>query len=462
LTRKILLTLLTLSLVACTCLAGTGLVVASVFALNPNLMPTASVEDNPFPVVLPDSLDGEQLPKEILAEMDQIQIEVAQIRRLAPQQAVYRDVLSPQQLQQVVEEEFFSDYPAEDARVDAELLTALGLLEPGFDLLAFYQDLYSEQVAGYYDPESKEMIVVQADDFTGLERMTYAHEYTHALQDQTYDLFNGLGFREGVCELDGDACAAILALIEGDATFTEQLWFFRQSTQQDKLDVQQFALNFQTPVFDSAPEFMRQDFMFPYVQGNEFVQTIYDRSGWTGIEAVYDQPPVSTEQILHPDLYGSELPQAVDIPVMGDESNGWMMIDEGVLGEWYTLLTLAYGWQSDARIALPIAKEAAAGWGGDRYRLYENDQTGQQALVVRWKADNQRDAVELFESLVETSQKRWAEGEWSISGSEQASGETRQAAIWIGRMDTELLWVLAPDANTLNWLKGGFPVWTTQ
>ena len=462
-TRKLLLTLLTLILVACVCLTGSGLAAAGTFMLNSAKEINSSPQDGlPFPVILPESLEGEALPRDMLAAMDQIQLEVAQIRRLAPQQAVYRDVLSKAELQKVVESEFFRDYPTEDVQVDTQLLTALGLLEPGFDLLGFYQNLYSEQVAGYYDPETKEMIVVQADDFSGLERMTYAHEYTHALQDQTYDLYNGLGFQDGLCVLNGDECAAVLALIEGDATFTEQLWFFRNSSQQDKLDVQAFALNFQTPVFDSAPEFMRQDFMFPYIQGNEFVQSQYDKAGWLGVEWAYDQPPLSTEQILHPHLYFGEIPQYVHMPLMADEQSGWKMVDSGVLGEWYTLLVLAYGWQPEARLPLAQAKEAAAGWGGDSYALYDHSKTNQQALVVRWLADSQADADQLFAALSQYGQTRWSGGDWTFPDANQAVMENPEAAVWISRMGNEILWVLAPDEDTLKWLKGGFPAWTMR
>jgi hypothetical protein len=82
--------------------------------------------------------------------------------------------------------------------------------------------------------------------------------------------------------------------------------------------------------------------MFPYMSGMEFAQSLFDRGGWDAIDAAYANPPVSTEQILHPDRYPADQPVTVELPdlqsVLGD---GWTELYTNVLGEWYTYLILS-------------------------------------------------------------------------------------------------------------------------
>ncbi|MDY6867351.1 MAG: hypothetical protein SVT56_05525, partial [Chloroflexota bacterium] len=169
--------------------------------------------------------DEEALPVELRKAMSKIESQVIGIRGLQPTDPVERDLITAEKLEEIVTTDFFSEYTDEDARKDVLILSALGLLPEEFELKQFYNDLYSEQIAGFYDSEEKEMYVVQGTGFGGYEKMTYAHEYTHVLQDQIYGLEEGLGLDEESCEADSERCAAVTALIEGDATLTELLWF---------------------------------------------------------------------------------------------------------------------------------------------------------------------------------------------------------------------------------------------
>ena len=132
--------------------------------------------------------------------MDKIEREVIEIRGLQPTHEIERALLSSDQLRENVINDFFGDYTAEDAADDHTELVLLGLISEDFDIYQFYIDLYSEQVAGYYDQETKKMFVVSNESFGGVEKMTYAHEYTHVLQDQAYDLENGLKTERGILQ----------------------------------------------------------------------------------------------------------------------------------------------------------------------------------------------------------------------------------------------------------------------
>ena len=146
---------------------------------------------------------------EVLSQMEQIEQEVEEIRGLPKAKDLDRKTLSQEELRQRVMEDFFVDYTEEEVRQDGIILNLFGLLERDFNLYELFVELYSEQIAGFYDDETKEMVVVQGEEFAGPERMTYAHEYTHALQDAQYDLEDGLHLDDETCKLDSEYCAAV-------------------------------------------------------------------------------------------------------------------------------------------------------------------------------------------------------------------------------------------------------------
>jgi len=380
-------------------------------------------------------------------QMNAIQQQVIDLRGLQPASAVPRALLSPDDLRQRVINDFLADYTPDEAADDTIELVALGLLEPGFDMNTFYIELLSEQVAGYYDHEVSEMYVVQGEGFFGPERLTYAHEYAHVLQDQTYDIDEGLNFTDETCDADTERCAAIQSLIEGDATLVELNWFYEFSTADDQQQIMDFYATYESPTYDSAPPFMQKDFVFPYDQGYTFVQALFDEGGWEAVDAAYADLPVSTEQILHPERYPSDTPIPVEmldlLPVLGD---GWRELDRNVMGEWYTYLILGYSIEPAAQLEDTLAAEAAAGWGGDTYLVYYNDATDQTVLVMRTLWESTTDANQFADAFGDYAQARFGvdtQGStdhmtWTFSGGYNE----------LGKSGAETLWILAPDAAT--------------
>jgi hypothetical protein len=339
---------------------------------------------------------SESLDPAIAASMDEIEQQVTSIRGLEPNSKVPRKLLSEEELQEIVTNEFFADYTPEDAASDTQVLSLLGLLPQDFDLLTFYQDLYSEQIAGFYDDEAKAMFVVKGSGFTGVERDTYAHEFTHALQDQHFNFIGKLNYTEESCLEDSERCAALQSLIEGDATLTEMTWLQTYATPQDILDLQRFYQSYQSPVFDSAPAYMKLDFMFPYDQGFTFVQSLFAQGGYAAINHAFtEQNPVTTEQILHPNRYPADTPIPVELPELANAlGSGWEETDRNVMGEWYTYLILAQGDNATSRLVEGKASAAAEGWGGDTYVVLENAASNEAALLVRYVWDTAADASE--------------------------------------------------------------------
>lgn len=444
-------------LVVCACLVLSVLAVVGVFTLLPVSSTVSHVETKVSPVeqaTQPAQAETPQasgdLSADVLEEMHKIEQQTEKNRGLSLKGEITRTLLTPDQLRQRVIDDFLKDYTPEDMAADQKVMYAFGLLPRDFDIKTLYTDLYSEQIAGFYDDETNEMVVVQGEGFEGPERETYAHEFTHALQDEAYDLTNGLKIDEETCRKDSEYCAAVQSLIEGDATLSEQLWLLYDATQQDRDQIDQFYNDYQSPIYDSAPEFMKEDFLFPYDKGVNFVLGFYQQGGYPAVDKLYQNLPVSTEQIMHPERYPDDKPVKVELPdfsaALGD---GWEEIDRNSVGEWYTYLILAYGDQKNARQDEDTASQAAEGWGGDLYVVYSNDQNEDVALTFRSQWDTESDSREFWQVFQQYAEDRWGKADESSADRMEWSA-TDNGAVSIQRDAAgQVLWLMAPDEQTL-------------
>ena len=450
-TKRILLSCAVLLVIACICLGILMITGAGVTLLwplqpgQPEVLPTPIRETQP-----PENGDlpqpSDDLPDELADALFEIEHQVIALRGLTMNSPVVRTLISTQELEQIVTEDFFAEYSDEDARQDVVVLSLLGLLPDGFALKSFYQGLYSEQIAGFYDDELEEIYVVQGEGFGGNEKRTYAHEFTHVLQDQAYDLSDGLGLNDDACEQDSEKCAAVQALIEGDATKTEILWFQTNATLRDLEDIREFYSDFSSPILDAAPPYMAEDLVFPYVKGLAFVEHLYDQQGYQAVDRAYQDPPVSTEQILHPEKYPEDVPIAVALPdlepVLG---SGWSLVDQNVMGEWYTFLILNKGYEASSRLDEDMALAAAEGWGGDGYAFYQHESSGQALFVMDAVWDTAGDAAEFASAFDAYATLRWGDPVEGTAGNTTWEGAATTALM---RHDGDrTLWLVAthPD-----------------
>ena len=409
-------TVLVLIISSCVLLSA-GLIIGGYFLLKaqknytapvPSAVSTPALETVTSPQPTQETTPAAELPADVASQMDEIQQQVMAIRGLSMKTDLKRDLLTPEELQDKVINEFFADYSDEDALKDSKVLSTLGLLDEGFDLKQFYQDLYSEQIAGYYDSETKDMYVIAGKGFGGMERMTYAHEFNHVLQDQNYDLENGMKLNDEYCKEDTEYCAAVTALIEGDSVSTEQEWFIQHSTRQDQQDLFSFQEDYTSPVYDSAPAYMKEDFLFPYTLGLDFVQGLIDEGGWAAVDDAYLDPPVTTEQILHPEKYPDDKPVPVEMPDLATNLGAdWSELDRNVMGEWYTYLIFARGRSAQFTMDDEKSKTAAAGWGGDTYVYYATADLSAHLFAWRSTWDTPADAGEYFEMSRDYGLARW-------------------------------------------------------
>lgn len=352
---------------------------------------------------LQEELTTLQGQSDFLERLDQLEAQSRALRRLVPQQSVPRSFVSPEELRASLEADLASSRPR--IALKAQTLVALGLLAPGTNLYNLLLDLYTEQVIGYYDT-TEDVILLVGKEMDPLEQLTFVHEYTHALQDQAFDL----GAQEAALQDDSDRLLALYALAEGDAMLAMQQYLLAHP---DLLSPELVGrvLGTETAHFDAAPAVVQQELLFPYEAGLAFVLPLYDERGWAGVNAAWADPPQSTEQVLHPERYPDDAPQVVEIlPLTATLGAGWRFQGEDTLGEFLLRQHLTLHLDADQ------VERAATGWDGDRYALYTCPDRGDICLAVHILWDDEDEAAEFAALYRAFGEARYgAPGEGSLS-----------------------------------------------
>jgi hypothetical protein len=331
--------------------------------------------------------------------MYEILAQVSKLRGLEASAALQTEVLDKNEIEQYLAEKLEREYTPEEEFQELVTLSYLGLIPPDFNIRDFALKMYTEQLLGFYEAEADQMFLLQEATFDPLERMTYAHESVHALADEKFDIDGKLGFNDSNCSQQAEACTAFQALMEGDASLASAMWMLANTTPEEQSEINAAGQK-QSPVLISAPAVYQEDLSFPYTVGTPFVNYLYQQGGWEAVDQAYLNPPVSTEQIMHPDRYPDDKPVEVSLPdllpILGE---GWELLDQDVMGEWHTLLMLTSGVDPEARQSVDVAMPAVDGWGGDIYQVYFNSGTQQVVLVLKTQWDTSAEAQEFYNTL---------------------------------------------------------------
>jgi len=339
---------------------------------------------------------------EFAAAADEVLQQVSKITGLKMLTPVKKTLRSRDEIRAYVLREMDEEKKPAERYAEARSAEAFGLIPKGFALDDFMVDLLTEQIAGLYDPKAREFYIadwIPLDD----QRMVMAHELTHALQDQHFQIELWVKAarpnddaelaRESV--LEGSAMAAMIDyLLKDTGHSVEDL---------PAIDPSLFAGDMsKSPKLEEAPQFLKDAMIFPYFGGLTFSAAMLKPAGWNGLSAVFAKPPVSTQQIMHPALYKSgKTPAPVAMPsfekLLGPD---WTKLDENVMGEfgWLEILKQFLG---EGR-----AKPLAAAWDGDRYVLYEQKQTKRLILVARLHLDSEEHVARFFGQYSEALEKK--------------------------------------------------------
>ncbi len=407
---------------------------------TPTPLPTAIPTRTPTPIP--------PLSGQFETILNQVQDQVAQVRGLKFEAYVPRALIDRNQFESELKAvlnlpDVLSALPNQTRE-----FSALGLVSPTYDLTHYFFNSFADNLGGFYVPWLKALYVT--GDTVGVnERLIFSHEIGHALLDQHFHT-DDLGVYPQ-CTMDGQRCQAIRALIEGDARLITEQWLKDQTTKQDKQDLASFQPPSLAVPEQFAPSFIELDVSFPYTVGLSFVKSLYDHGGWAEVNQAYTNLPLSTEQILHPEKYraGEKPIPVAAVPLTQTLGPGWQLVANDVLGEWRTYLMLSAGVDEASRLSEDVAREAAAGWGGDRVQVYYKPDADQTVMTAEWVWDTPQDAAEFNTALTTYLDQRFRGAQIEQPG-RQCWSLNYQVACLFTPADNQTLWLLAPDLQTLD------------
>jgi hypothetical protein len=371
--------------------------------------------------------------EEMRAELAQLMVEAEQVRGIPFIATPTVVILDETEFSQRVSDLVAEDLDEEELATDSALFAMLGMLDPGTDLYQLLIDLYTEQVAGFYDGDAEEMVVPAAPDgFTALQRITVLHELVHALTDQHFD-FND-EFELLIDEGNGDDASAYQALIEGDAT-RSQFVYMEGMSPIEAVQAATEALSYDSSVLDSVPRWIQSDLTFPYDQGLIFVEAVTSTGGLAAVDDAYQNPPKTTEQVLDPARYTRNEPPR-NLAPLTVEIDGWDQYDDATFGDWGLRLVL------EGSVAPGEVTQAASGWGNDVYRVFTRGDD--VAMVMSYVGDSERDAEELANALI-----AHIRDDMDAGPAEESAGGLlyRQGSVYsfIDRIDDGIYWIVSTD-----------------
>ena len=346
-----------------------------------------------------DSRSPAQDPPYPAASVEALFTETSALRELPVRRPVASRALSRGEIEQKILQAFKDQTTPDEIRASELALKTLGLAPPELDLLDLQLKLLTEQLAGLYDPKAREFYLASWVNPL-LQRPVIVHELTHALQDQHFELGRLAEWPDG----DSDAQLAAHSLVEGDATLLMAQYVLKHPDA-GAAYMQAMLTAPKMPVFENAPRAVRDSLTFPFLQGMQFASALHGRGGWKAVTAAYTPLPQSTEQILHLEKFDRrERPVTVTLAdVAGVLGRGWRRLDSDVSGE------AGYQIILDQFLKDPVVSHrAAAGWGGDRFSVYER---AGEAFVIQMTAwDSDADAREFADAYEKRTAMRYPQG----------------------------------------------------
>jgi hypothetical protein len=292
----------------------------------------------------------------------------------------------------------------EDLRAEELTLKKFGLVPADFNLAKNTIELLTEQAAAFYDYDRKKLFITDTTS-SETQEPVLAHEIAHAIADQNFNLAKFI--KAGRKSDDGST--ARLAVMEGQATWLMSELLARKMGQSLKDSPALLAMmsganetgGGQFPVFDNSPLYLRLTLIFPYTKGMLFQNAVYNRDGQKGFAEVFLQPPVSTQQILHPEKYFSGVKPTEPALPKPDLPKGYKSLVGGSLGELeHTVLLEQYSGKA-------LAAELAPHWRGCVFNLLENKKESRLVLLYAVEWDSEDAARQYFAAYRALLAKKW-------------------------------------------------------
>ncbi len=317
--------------------------------------------------------------------IDEVRRGVERVRGLLFREPVTADPVSQPELVRRLRRSFEHSFPSRLYRRRSLAWATIGVIAPGTSLRRELREFFSGQVVGFYVPTSGELVFIGSERPTPFERVVLAHELTHALDDQHFDL-DRLDRLEARCR--DERLEAALGVVEGSAQYFSVLYAQRFLSLEEQLGLGAAEV---PPVPEVEPFVVRLQ-LWPYTAGTAFVTARAARGGAAAVDEALERLPVSTEQVIHPERYPNDAPIPVDVPDLADALGpGWRDLDVMEVGEAWLQAMLGL------RLDEATARAAAAGGDGGIYRAWSRGRDVAVVLETAW--DREADAAGFAEAL---------------------------------------------------------------
>jgi len=383
------------------------------------------------PAALPPPASAQS--QEFLQAADEVLAEMSKLVSLPILSPLKKSMRSREEIRAYLLQKMKEDKDAGKRYADQKTMEKFGLLPKDYPVDQVLVKVLTEQIAGLYDPDGQEFFIA---DWTSAaeQRSVMSHELTHALQDQHFHIDkwtdaakpndDGELARDAVIE--GSAMAAMLDYELAGKGSIRDLGDFDPAMFMGDLN--------SSPELSKAPKVLQDELLFPYLAGIMFTQHMLKAgNGWPDFYKVFDKPPASTQQIMHPDLYlQGVMPAKVELPAAkGLIPSDWKKLDENNMGE--------FGVQEILKQFLPKnrAMPLAATWTGDRYAIFENLKNKRTLLEFRVRLASDADAARFFGAYSEIMELKYGQRTNLLRRPNFFSFDTTEDSVFLRCMDTD-------------------------
>ena len=342
--------------------------------------------------------------REVCGQAATIAHQLTEISGMKLKHPVPCDFITKDKINQFLKDRVKDVAKPDEIRAEELTLKKFGLVPPDFDLASTTVDLLTEQAAAFYDYDKKKLFITETTG-TDSQEPVLAHELSHALADQSFNL--GRFIHAGSKSDDGST--ARLAAMEGQATWIMSEYMAHQSGRSLKDSPSLVEMMSQLtnggggdfPVFENAPLYMRETLIFPYQRGMLFQNALVQHDGADAFAEVFRRPPVSTQQIMHPDKYLANVQPAQ--PALPDPHlpHSYKGLVGGSLGELDEAILLEQ-FEGKQR-----SEEIAPHFRGSNFELLENKKAGRVVLLYATEWDSEQSARLYFEAYRGAMAKKW-------------------------------------------------------
>lgn len=331
------------------------------------------------------------------ATVEEVLDRVSQITGLAVKHPVELLVLDEKAIRGELDKMIELNLPENYIEASQRVLVKLGLIEEGIDLREKLISAYAKMAIGFYSPITKKM-VLRKNLNPALSEFILSHELTHALQDQHFDLKSKLSDRS-----NSDRLLALVSIIEGQAMLVSNAYLARFMKPKDRRTILLDGMNrLVQQDLGGIPPFIVRTLHFPYTTGFIFTNRLFAKAGFPSLNKAFTDPPLSSEQVLHPEKYGGAVDKPIELSIREPEkllSEPFRYLLSDVMGEFSTGLLL------EKYLPYQKWKPASEGWDGDRWFAYSSASGVLFVWASTW--DTEADAEEFLSAMQELLKVRY-------------------------------------------------------